>query len=251
MKRVDTETALNSVTNIGYAVNGCYDRLYRYYFAGNYATSFGDIASDITYWNGKNSHFTNIYQFSPVTTDTYLRDIWNYGYKVIDNSSRAIVAGEAMMDNVSEEEKADLEMYLAEAYALRAYGHFVLVNIFGHQIKVNGQDFSSQPGIVVVESPVVAGSQVSRATVGETYASIVSDLKKSILNFESAGQSKGIGTYFNLQPSTDSFRAYISTWRISANPSLKPMLPSPRPESLLSPTLLLPTRLSIMAKRKQ
>lgn len=194
---VDTETALTSVTNIGYAVNGCYDRLYRYYFAGNYATSFGDIASDIAYWNGKTTHFTNIYQFSPVETDTYLSYIWNYGYKVIDNSSRVIVAGEAMMATVSEEEKADLEMYLAEAYALRAYGHFVLVNIFGHQIKVNGQDFSSNPGIVVVKTPVVAGSQVSRSTVGETYASIVSDLKSSINNFTASGQTKGSRTYFN------------------------------------------------------
>lgn len=32
-------------------------------------------------------------------------------------------------------------MYMAEAYALRGYAQLLLTNIYGHQIKVNGQDF--------------------------------------------------------------------------------------------------------------
>lgn len=194
---IDIDTGLNSVNNIGYALNGTYDRLYRYYFAGNYATSFGDIASDLAYWNRSSSHFNEINQFAPTSTDTYLRYIWEYGYKVVDNSARIIKAGEGMKESVSEDEVADLDMYLAEAYALRAYANLVLVNVFAHQIMVNGQDFSSQPGIVVVNDPVPAGSQVSRSTVGDAYTSIVSDLKSSLDYFELAGQTKENRVYMS------------------------------------------------------
>lgn len=194
---VDMDTALNSVDNIGYAVNGCYDRLFRYYFAGNYATSFGDIASDLTYWNTETNHFTDIFQFQPDPNNTYLYYIWNYGYKVCDNSARVIKAGNEMMATVSEDEKPYLEMYLAEAHALRAYGHFVLVNVFAHQVKVNGQDFSQTPGVVVINEPKVSSEKVSRSTVGDTYTSILADLNESIRLFQSCGMDKGAKTYFN------------------------------------------------------
>lgn len=194
---IDIDTGLNSVNNIGYALNGTYDRLYRYYFAGNYATSFGDIASDLAYWNRSSSHFNEINQFSPTSTDTYLYYIWQYGYKVVDNSARIIEAGEAMKESVSESEVADLDMYLAEAYALRAYANFVLVNVFAHQVMVNGSDFSEEPGIVVVDAPVVAGSMVSRSTVGDAYASIVNDLNSSLEYFELAGQTKENRVYMS------------------------------------------------------
>ncbi len=44
-------------------------------------------------------------------------------------------------------------MYMAEAYALRGYAQLLLTNIYGHQIKVNQQDFSSELGIVVIDQP--------------------------------------------------------------------------------------------------
>ncbi len=109
---IDIETGLNSVNNIGHALNGTYYSFYRYYFAGNYATSFGDIASDPAYWNRSSSHFNAINQFTPSVTDTYLSYIREYGYKVVDNSARIIKAGEAMKENVHEDEIADLDMYL-------------------------------------------------------------------------------------------------------------------------------------------
>ena len=194
---IDINTGLNNVTNIGYAVNGAYNRLYRYYFAGNYATSIGDIASDISYWNTKTGHFNAIYQFIPTPDDTYLYYIWNYGYKVADNTARIIKAGNELYAGATPEEQAELDLYLAEAYALRAYGHFVLVNVFGHQIKVNGTDYSSQPGIVVVSDPIPAGAQVSRSTVGDAYTSIINDLKSSLNHFANAGGDKGSMFYMN------------------------------------------------------
>lgn len=184
---IDIDGGLSNTTNIGYALNGTYYQLYQRYFAGNYATMIGDIASDISYWNTKTGHFDNIYKFSPTTSDTYLGYIWEYGYKVADNSARIIKAANELYDSAEDSEKSDLDEYLGEAYALRAYSQFVLVNVFGHQIKVNGTDFSSSLGIVVIDEPVPSGSQVKRTTVGDAYTAIENDLKKSIEHFEKAG----------------------------------------------------------------
>ncbi|MDE6442832.1 MAG: RagB/SusD family nutrient uptake outer membrane protein [Muribaculaceae bacterium] len=183
---IDLEGGLSNVQNIGYALNGTYYRLFHYYFAGDYATSVGDLASDISYWNGSTGHLSDFYQFTPTPTTSYLGYIWNYGYKVADNSSRIIKAGKELTD-LTEEEQSDLDEFMAEAYALRAYAHFVLVNIFGHQYMVNGTSFADQPGIVVIDEPIPAGAQVARSTVGDAYKQIESDLKNSLDYFERAG----------------------------------------------------------------
>ena len=194
---VDVDSGLTNVTNIGYALNGTYYQLFRYYFAGNYATNIGDVASDISYWNTEKGHFNGIYQFTYQDTDNYLFYIWDYGYKVADNAARIIKAGEELED-LTPTDQLYLDVYLAEAYALRAYATFVMTNVYGHQIKVNGQDFSSQPGVVVIDEPVQVFTEVERSTVGECYAAIQSDLNNSIAHFQAAGTDQGELTYFNL-----------------------------------------------------
>lgn len=101
----------------------------------------GDIPTDLSYWNGSTSHMDAIYSYTMTDEESYLLYIWNYGYKVIDNSARAINAGKKLYETSTEEDKKTLDVALAEAYALRAYAKLALVNIYGHQIKVNGQDF--------------------------------------------------------------------------------------------------------------
>lgn len=192
---VDIDSGLSSVTNIGYAVNGEYYRLFYYTFAGNYATMIGDIASDISYWNGDAAHFSNLYQFTPTVTESYLRYIWEYGYKVVDNSARVIKAGKALESEVTGDDLLELKEYMAEAYALRAYANLAMVNVFCHQVKVNGTDYSSELGLVVVDEPIGSNDQVSRGTVGETYAQILSDLALSIDYFDQCGIDQGEDTY--------------------------------------------------------
>lgn len=80
-------------------------------------------------------------------------------------------------------------MYMAEAYALRGYAQLLLTNIYGHQIKVmNGQDFSSELGIVIIDQPKEALTKISRSTVGESYEAIINDLKNALSHFEAAGK---------------------------------------------------------------
>ncbi|MBO5878549.1 MAG: RagB/SusD family nutrient uptake outer membrane protein [Alistipes sp.] len=195
---IDIDTGLNSVATIGTALNGTYYRLFYYGFAGNYAISIGDVPTDLTYWNSKTGHWDKLYQYTHVDTDSYLSGIWNYGYKVVDNSARIIKAAKEMYEGATENEQAELDLYLAEAYALRGYASLMLTNIFGHQIKVAGQDFSNELGIVVVDEPVAAYAEVQRSTVGQSYAAILSDFQDALTHFAAAGGDRGDLNYFNV-----------------------------------------------------
>ncbi len=189
---IDLDTGLNSVSNVGNALNGTYYRLFYYAFAGNYATMIGDIGSDISYWNNATGHFNSINQYTYLETDTYLTSIWNYGYKVIDNSSRVIKACDELSKTATESENAELTLYKAEALSLRAYATLVLTNVFGHQIKVAGQDFSSSLGVVVVDEPIQAYAEVKRSTVGECYTAIVNDLNAAIAAYNAVGDRENL-----------------------------------------------------------
>ena len=195
---IDAEGGLSSVNNISTALNGAYYNLFYYPFAGNYAINIGDIPTDISYWNSKTNHFNNIYSYTVVDTDTYLNSIWEYGYKVADNATRVIQAAQALYEGSNTEEKAQLDQLMAEAYALRGYAELMLVNIYAHQVKVNGTDFSSEPGIVVLDqAPIEALAQVSRSTVGESYSAILSDFDNAISHFDAAGGDRGSILYMN------------------------------------------------------
>ncbi len=193
---VDTDNALTSVNNVATALNGTYYSLYYYGFAGNYAISIGDIPTDISYWNGQTGHFDDIYTYTVVDTDTYLSYIWEYGYKVADNAARIIQAVPALYENASDSEKAELDLYMAEAYALRGYAQLLLTNVFCHQVKVNGTDFSSEPGIVVIDQPIAAFAEVTRSTVGQSYQAVLDDFNNALTHFNQAGGDRGELQYF-------------------------------------------------------
>ena len=194
---VDTDKALTSVDNIGTSLNGAYYHFFTYQFAGNYATVLGDIASDIVYWNAESAHQNDIYQFTYMPTGVSSAYIWEYGYKIVDNTSRIIKASTELSKTTEGYDKYVLDIYTAEAHALRAYVNFVLVNTFGHQVKVDGRDFSLEPGIVLVDEPISDTQKVKRSTVGETYDYILKDLKKAIELFEENGDRESL-FYINL-----------------------------------------------------
>lgn len=193
---VDINIALTSVDNIQTALSGTYYRLFDYRFAGNYATSIGDIPTDLTYWNTSTGHWNNIYTYRFTDTDTYLSNIWTFGYKVIDNSARIIKASKELYEESSDSDKTRLDRIIAEAYALRGYAMLTMVNIYGHQVKVKGNDFSSTLGMVLAEEPILPFTNVERATVGDTYQSIISDFNNSLQYFEKFDNADREKCYF-------------------------------------------------------
>lgn len=195
---IDESEGLADLNRLDAALNGAYYQLQRYYFAGNYATMIGDIASDISYWNGENDHFYNVYLFSPTSTDTYLGYIWQYGYQIIDDVNRVIDGADVLLHNAKDDDKPYINLDIAEAYALRGYSRLVLANTFCHQVKVDGRDFSSSLGIVLEDHHIGENVQVKRSTLGETYTAIINDFTNSLKYFELAGGDTG--SLFRLRP---------------------------------------------------
>ena len=195
---IDVDGGLNSAKNVSIALTGAYNALFERYAAGNYATMIGDIPTDLSYWNNLTGHWDGIYRYSVTTTDNYLDYIWEYGYKVADYSSRIIKAGNEIYADATETDKLTLDQCMAEAYALRAYAYLYMTNVYGHQIKVNGRDYSDKPGIVISEEPIAALTHVERSNVGQCYDQIVRDLKRSLEHFEKAGGDRGDKCYMNV-----------------------------------------------------
>lgn len=185
---IDVDNGLTSVDNIKYALNGTYYQLFRFYFTGNYSLTIGDMAGDMAYLNGSANHWTTINHYSVTADDSYLSSIWEYGYKVVDNSARIIKAGKELESTTADSDKAALKQYLAEAYGLRGYAMLAMTNIFGKQIKVNETtDNSDAPGIVIIDEPIQAFEEVSRSTVGACYKAILEDFNNALTCYEESG----------------------------------------------------------------
>lgn len=221
---VEADGALTTPDVIEYALNGTYYQLQTYYFAGNYSINIGDVASDIAYWNQDTGHFNQIYQFTYTDTNTYLYYIWDYGYKVIDNASRIIEATQNLMPEAEDDDLVYLYLFEAEARCLRAYASLTLVNTFAHQAMVNGKSYLNEPGIVIVETPVPAFTDVERSTIGKSYEYILKDLNTAISYFEAIGGDRGDVNYMNLAAAYGLLartNMYLENWSAAAEAAEK------------------------------
>lgn len=221
---VDVDNGLNDVSTVGYALNGAYSYLLAYQSAGNYSSLIGDYCSDLVF-NGleMGTHFTDLYQFIYTDTNGNFSSIWNYDYKVIDLAARVIEACERLLPDANPAETEELEMYEAEARTLRAYANLMLVNVFGHQVMVNGHSYGNEMGIVIVDTPVQAYEHIERNTVGETYNQILLDLETAINLFSKSG-SRG-NVYYLSEEAAYGLLArtnmYLENWGAAAQAAQK------------------------------
>lgn len=172
---INTEEAFNGVQDVQNAMNGAYERFGSYYFYGNYAVATSDFISDISLASTSSGHFVAINQWSFDEYNTELTDMWSNGYKTLDRCVRGINGGKALLaDSVSSEDSLLLNSYISQMYALRAMTSLVLVNYFGLPYDATN---TTDLGIVLIkDKPIKEFEQVSRATVHETYAQILSDI---------------------------------------------------------------------------
>ncbi len=189
---VDVTGGLTSTPNIRNAMNGTYYNLYYYSFGGNYAVTFGDIATDLTYFNFSTAHFSGIYSYNITEEDSYLQAIWQYGYKVADNATRIIEAYSEIYDSQVASDKVDLDIMVAEAYGLRALAYLYMSNIYCLPYKVEGGvNNGDQLGLVILDKPLGVNDKVSRSTIAQTFDAIISDLNTALTYFDKNTTNRG------------------------------------------------------------
>lgn len=123
------------------------------------------------------SQMANHYFYSDYQIDnwgaTYRRPrtVWSFYYTVVANANKAIGSIDPKTDN------KQLQYVLGQALALRAYGHFIIVNRYQQTYKGN----ETKPGVpIYLTKNDEKESTLNRGTVQDVYTQVVNDLKRSL-----------------------------------------------------------------------
>lgn len=194
----DSDEAITDPISAQTALTGAYSRFGDYPFAGRDVIALGDVATDLVFDLNRTTHLMTIWRYNITVTDPYLEEIWAYGYKVIDNTSRLIETCNKLYETANESDKASFDEILAQAYGLRAMAQLYMVNIYGLPYKVNGTvDNGQTPGIVATGKVINPGEKVSRNTVAGTYEQIDKDIEQALLHYNNIGGSSVDQYYMN------------------------------------------------------
>jgi hypothetical protein len=172
----------NNATDAKIALNGMYRLMYSHaaaigYGSGTLHSDFGqksyDIINDLM-GNDMVVHlqgygwFNRDYQYTEraqVTNSRRPYMIWRYYYTLINNANNLIV-------NVPKAtgSQLDKDNLMGQAYAVRAYCYYNLVNYFQHTYKGNEE----APGVPIYTVPAIEGK--ARSKVKDVYKLITDDL---------------------------------------------------------------------------
>ncbi|MCG8579023.1 MAG: RagB/SusD family nutrient uptake outer membrane protein [Bacteroidales bacterium] len=196
--KIDSGLAFKTVDDIKAARNGLYNQLGSYRFCGKNTIAVGDFAADIAVADGSSGHYVAINNYNFVEETGELKEMWEYGYKMINTITKMIPAIDVLLNdnNTTDEEKKELKLYKAEAHGLQALTYFYLVNIYGLPY---GSDSNPHGGVVLMEDKaILPGEDVSRSSVNETYTAIRSNIESSLALFSDlAGANEQNGYYLN------------------------------------------------------
>lgn len=132
---------------------------------------------DKTQYNKTNRFYDEVFAWKDVTesNNDSPENVWSEYWKTITTANLAL---EALAKLGPETDPALRESY-GEAYLIRAYGHFVLVNLFC--LQYNEKTSSTDLGIPYrVTSPEGFDVKYERGTVADVYQHIEEDLKKGL-----------------------------------------------------------------------
>ncbi len=188
-----TETMQKDPSQVQAYVTGAY---LNFYCGGDYWTSHDDFGfpaielmtdlwcEDVAYY--KDAHyFCWDYQLDNRLGE-YRRtsSTWNQLYNVIDNTNTIITM---LKPAEGEEPSADAQIMLGEAYSLRAYCYFWLVNLWQHPYSVA----ADSAGVPLKTEEVYRQERVS---VKEIYSQILSDIQSGYGYLEGKGFHNGKGS---------------------------------------------------------
>jgi len=168
--RLDAEAAFQSVDDLEAGLFGVYDR-----FDITPDIAFQSIFTDelaIGFDNGGQGLAD--YGFVLNAGSTAPATFWVNGYGQLNFANRLIEAAENLPAEEIAEDPERYNQILGETYALRAWGHFILLSYFS-------TDFADDNALSIINLDFVPtiDQQLLRNTNGETFALIESDLAKA------------------------------------------------------------------------
>lgn len=151
-------------------LNGCYGRLKGW---SDLILRVGEYPADnIAIRNTSSDSFFSFISYSHAANNGRLYNFWSDSYKAITQASEIT---KLIEEGISD----DLDQKIGEAYYIRALSYFYLCNVFGRPY---GQSPETNLGVPLLLKGIQDANNIEapdRSTVEQTYAQIVSDLKKA------------------------------------------------------------------------
>ena len=146
------------------------------------------VSEDIGYnWFGAAVTYKDL---SYTGAATYIT--WSTFYKQIN----AVNAVTSMIDPETEDE--NLQFYLAQAYAIRAFDYFYLAQLY-QQTYVGNEDKPCVPIITEANMDAAGSEGCARSTVAQVYEQIMTDLDNAIALFEKSPVKRADKRYINTE----------------------------------------------------
>ena len=131
--------------------------------------------------------------------------IWLSNYSLINLANRLIEGGENVNVEAGSADETAKNNILAQAYALRAFGHFQLLNYFSEDMKND-----NSLGVIAVDFVPSITDKLPRNTTGEVFQLIESDLDFASANISTTAVT--VRTYIG-QNFITAFRARMAAYR--------------------------------------
>ena len=178
--------------------NGVRDALYgSYSLVGKFMQSEYGIYSDIRADDAKrittpgSNYMLNEYDYNydEENQTGATMSIWADGYAALNNINNVIQGVAELQDTgLSNSEKAILKQYEGEAKVLRALMFLSLCNVYAQHYTFTAD--ASHLGIPIPLKTPAPGVKLPRATVKETYAQIIDDLKSGVESLNGISNTK-------------------------------------------------------------
>ncbi|UXX81000.1 RagB/SusD family nutrient uptake outer membrane protein [Reichenbachiella carrageenanivorans] len=134
------------------------------------ANLLADYTEAITGEQSLGGSYENLYEFD---RGVFHNDgQWSSAYKAI-NQANMVLDFTENTDPIDELYLLQRDRFRGEAWFIRAYAYFLLIRYYGEQYNTAGL---SKPGVVLRTTPATGFDAGGRASVGEVYSQILSDL---------------------------------------------------------------------------
>lgn len=174
---VDSETALNSLSDFEYTVTGIYSTMQSENSYGARMQYYGDVTGDDIQGTKGTARGADFYLFS-YNKDNAPSTFWRSGFDIMASSNQVLTKiDKVKVDEEDEDEIAYRDDIKGQALTLRALALFDLTRVYGYPyLKDNGASW----GGVVIKEVVNKDYQPRRSTVAQCYVAIIEDLEEAI-----------------------------------------------------------------------
>ncbi len=205
---IDPEEAVQSIQDIEYLRNGLYLNFKG--AVGGYMASLSEIRSDLFHATASfGNNGGSMYFWSFTSNDSEIQSVWGSPYGVIAQINYFIQEATAVDTSVEPWTSADVDkinMYLGEAYFMRAYCHSELVRLFCLDYVGNEQTFGV-PYVTTYSPSTHSSTYPKRGTMEEAYTKILEDLNRAAEKITAQGTP---GSMYVTQDAITALRARIA-----------------------------------------